>query len=250
MKKRGSLWILFPSLFLFSSAFAQSGEHAGGGRYLKRVEPDLRTNVEGAYNFDGKSKLEMLFFGDRNAAVEFFEAPSAGSPAGFRLVRNAADGSYVLEVKRIPNFKEVEQQVGAMYPTIGVSGPLYEAMTAELAALIREHNGKMGNKQQEAKRELFEVETKSVPVSERFAERLHEKTLAEIDGFRAAGRPEGILDGTAVTFRAVEGDEVRTLWVHEPRGDSAAFADFCRSVVEAVEAGDFDEASYLKALKK
>lgn len=250
MKKPSLFLVLFPTLLFSSGAFAQNREHAGGGRYLKRVESNLRTNIEGAYNFDGKSKMEMLFFGDRNAEVEFFEEPSAGSPVGFRLVRDTTEGSYTIETKRVPNFKEVEERIGAMYPTIGISGPLYEAMTDELSALIREHNARMWDKQNAAKWELFEVETKSVPVSDRFAERLRERMLAEIDGFRAKGRPEGILDGRTVTFRAIEGDEVRMLRVLEPRGNSAAFADFCDSIAEAIETGEFDATSILKALKK
>jgi len=258
MKKPKLSLFLLSVLFLATSAAAQSGEHTGGGRFLKRVEYKYRNNHTqtvngkecGMDNLDSKSKMEMLFFGDRNAEAEFFETQAQDHPVGFRLVRNPEDASYVLEVKRIPNYAEVQKKIGETYPTVGVTSALHEVMTDELAALIREHNALMQDKQNAAKWDLYEVETESVPVSDRFAERLYEKMVATIDGFRAKGRPEGILDGTTVTFRTVVDDEVRTLTIHEPRGDSASFADFCRSIVEAVEAGGFDEAAALKALKK
>jgi hypothetical protein len=97
------LWGLF-----IPFAFSQHGEHVGGGNFLKRVEFN---NWHGSYNLNSKGYVEKLFFGDFNAQVEFFYAPSfvasKKGTSGFRIVGDSRDSSYIIEFKHIPNYEKV-----------------------------------------------------------------------------------------------------------------------------------------------
>ena len=109
--------MLRKTLVLFLSLFALQFLSAGEPfMFVKRVENNIdRCNLENIppdgsvevlYNLGSKSDLERLFFDRFNAPVEFFFRPDPGmndprDVAGLRILKDTADNSYRLEVKRI-----------------------------------------------------------------------------------------------------------------------------------------------------
>lgn len=78
------------------------------GHFLKRIENNYANNVivelsngktDGMYNFNSKSPMEKLFFGDFNAPVEYFVDPSFCPLTGFRIYPDSLGRSYLLETK-------------------------------------------------------------------------------------------------------------------------------------------------------
>lgn len=79
------------------------------GHFLKRIENNYANNVivelsngktDGMYNFNSKSPMEKLFFGDFNAPVEYFVDPSFCPLTGFRIYPDSLGRSYLLETKK------------------------------------------------------------------------------------------------------------------------------------------------------
>ena len=255
MKK--SIRIFFLWMSVAPAVFAQTGEHAGGGRFLKRTEYNFLNNTKiiegkeyGICNLDSKTDVEKLFFGDFNAQMEFFVSPSFEGASGFRIIKDTTDGSYILEVNHISNYKQAVEQAEEKFRTIGIPGELYFSIPKEIKDLTRDHNMTMYPKQQAERLKLYQVETLSFPISNRFAEKLYTKTVSSIDNFRAKGKPAGIFDGTTVTFRCIVDDEVWTLTIHEPKGDIRIFSDLCRQIITDAEADKLEESEYIKILKK
>jgi hypothetical protein len=222
------LWILFVPF-----AFSQNGDHVDGGDFLKRIEYNMYA-MRTAYNFDSKGDIEKLFFGDLNASVEFFYEPSfeasVNGPVGFRVVRDSLDRSYVFEIKYISNYEDVYRKVWDRYRSMANSDEKYKLVKKEQI-------------------KLFKVETLSHPISDKFAEKLYKKMVSLIDNFKAKGVPPTIFDGYSVTFRTVVDDEVWSLKIHIPQGNSLKMADICRQIIAYdIETYTFKEAEYIKLL--
>jgi hypothetical protein len=218
--------------FFIPFAISQNGEHVDGGNFLKRIEYNIY--FSGIYNSDGKDNIEKLFFRDFNASVEFFHNPSFEAsrkgPAGFRVVRDSLDTSYVFEIKYIPNYEKVYSEVWDRYDTMVNSKEKYELIEKEW-------------------HRLFKIETLSYPISDQFARKLYIKMVSLIDNFKAKGVSPIILDGYIVTFRTVVDDEVWSLKIHVPQGNALKMTDICLKIMnDNIEAYTFKESEYTKLL--
>ena len=82
----------------------------------------------------------------------------------------------------------------------------------------------------------YKVETRSYPISNRFAEKIYEEMVSTINNFKAKSVSMLVNDGYSVTFRTVVEDEVWTLNIHMPQGDALKMADLCRQIMADADA--------------
>ena len=255
MKKIISITVF--SRFVMSGGFAQQST-----LFRKTIENNSRDDAEfmekgyemaipnGSYNFDSKTDIEMLFFGDLNARIEYFLSPSFESPDGLRILKDSTNNAYLLEVKRIANWKEVENRLSEKYPSIGIPGEIYFSTPENIRKLTREHNNAMYRKREKERLKLYAVETQTFPISHRFAEALYAGFVTSIEGFAMKGRPAMTGDGYSVTFRCVVDDDVWTLTIQNPRVENILeLSDLCKRIIEDAEAGRFDESKYIGSLE-
>ena len=251
----------FLGVFFTSFAYTQNVDHFEGGHFVKRIEYNLVNKGEGRlndsiifgdnYNINSKGDLEKLFFGDINAAIEFYYLPSSEAafkrpPYGFHVTKDKSNTYSVIEIKHVSNYKEASKEASSKYPPIGVLNPF--TISDERRDQIREHNRDAFAKQYEEMLKLFKVETLTFPVSDWFVENLHEKTVSFINNFKAKGVPPMMLDGYSVTFRTVVDDEVWSLWIHIPQGNALKMTDFFLQIIKDAEQGVFDEERYISVL--
>lgn len=244
---------LIISLFLTSLAFAQKSEVIQSARYSKTIESN-RT-AAGMYNLDSKSDNERLLFGDFNAPVEFLFVPSFDGISGWRIYRDSLDKGYLLEVKRVTNWEEVNDQLNAEFPSDREVRTITQAQWEEQKKQMKESR--------ERRREEWlrrqKVRTESVPISDTLAERLKAAITGAIGRAQPVEKKSSksgddikivkiIKDGDEAVFRCIAGDKLWTLKYHVPEGDFKALSDLFRQMIADVEAGTFDEAKYIGAL--
>ncbi len=206
----------------------------------------------------GKLGIDRKLFGDFNARVEYLLEPSFSETIGCRIYRRATDTAYVLEVKRVDNYKEVEDQVQKEFPTISIPGKEFFAMSEEEHARVLAHNRQKWGRMAVERLKRYRIRTISVPISDRLADRLYEATKGEILNIEPEKKrytKEGgeiitlIFDGEPATFRCVvEDDTVWTLRYHVPEGAFKILSDLFRAMIADIEAGRFDETRYQATL--
>ena len=219
-------WGLFTLL-----ALSQEGVHVEEGRFVKKMENNM---YAGAYNLESKGILEKLFFGDFNAPVEFLFEPDNDREgvSGFRIVKKGS--SYVLEIKLVTNYMEVEKD------------------------FIEKYSKNRGEwlKLYEEKVKRYKISTRTIPISNQFAEQMHRRMFFCIDDFRVTKiYPPDILPlrfgGYSVTFRTVIDEAVVwSLMIWSPYGNEARkMSDLCRQIITDVRSDNkFDESKYIEEL--
>jgi len=233
----------FLTLFVFSQYFRVSKENNWR---------DTQSNWESTRD------VERLLFGDFNAPVKFFYAPSLHRLSGFRIVRDSLNSSYILEVKYISNSAEATGEARKRHPTIGLENPFVS--TEE----VHRHNREAIAKQRELRLQLLEVETLSFSISQLFFEKLQEKKKTLISTFEEENSSfldpicsifneveieEIVFIGSYyATFRTVVDDVVWSLWVSMPRNRALEFSNLFRQMIEDAKVGEFDEERYMEIL--
>jgi len=231
--------------FFIPFVFSQNEEHTGGP-YLKRIEYNL-IMFDDVYNIKSKGDIEKQFFGDFNAPIEFFYSPSFEGASGFRIVKDSM-GVYILELKYVSNYNEAQKESSDKYPSIGIPVTIITSLPEDIKQLVIEHNKNQYPKYFEEMPKLFKVETLSFPVSDQFAVKLYEKTVAFIYNFKSKGIQRTILDGYSVTFRTVVENEVWSLKIHMPKGDALKMSDICRQIITDAGTKKLDEQKYINLL--
>jgi hypothetical protein len=197
-----------------------ASDYAEGGNYTKRIEYNFRGDY--LHNLKNKTALQKLLFGDFNGQLEFIVEPSFAGVYGVRLVRDSLDTSYLLELKGISNYQEVQHK-------------------------ILEENIPVGKMWEESFKR-YEVETKYVPIKDDFAEKLYAKVVDAIDNFKGKGIPPVIFDGYEVTFRCVVEYELWELTIHEPGGYMKNLTNLFNQLIKDAEANTLDESKYITLL--
>jgi hypothetical protein len=258
------IFACFVCILSIPFAFSQeTEEHLTCSRFLKRIENNLAGSVAN-YNMKGKSDLEKLFFGDFNAQLEFCYEPSSEInpcvPSGFRIIRDSLNSSYILEVKRILNYREAseesskEAKKAQKRQLLDIPVRLLDSLPGDVLNQIWEYNSNISNKKFYHKmyfEELpkhFKVEIKSVPISNQFAGKLYKTMVSFIDNFKAKGIPSYMVDGYSVTFRTVVDDEVWSLGIHMPAGNAKIMANLCIQIITDANANQLEEPKYLSVL--
>ncbi len=235
------------------------GSHASSSKILKgeliletRATRTIENNLvkdtpnEKVYNLDNKTPVEKLFFGDSNAPFEFYVAPSFSGSYGLRIFRDPANGFWMLEIKRVLNWQEVESRINEEYP-------YYQSMLIAKAEglegeALRQVTRTVLAKHQEESAKLYEVKTIFFPVNDSLARKLYAKAFIALVTSPAEIKGQGVRDGISVTFRCVVGDQVWTLKYHEPEDDFLKLTDICAQMVNDAEEGTFDAQKYLELL--
>ncbi|MDR0415428.1 MAG: hypothetical protein LBH84_08475 [Prevotellaceae bacterium] len=238
-------------------AMSQNTDHVEGGHFLKRVEYNVVmrgvTEADNCYNLDGKSIIDRILFGSINSPVEFvFEGSSEGDDevTAFRIVRDLQTNLYRLEVMRMPDTEKVYSVVGQLSAAVsGLVIPPVQALSLKEKALITEHNRVHRAKFEDVLYKPYHPDSKTVKISDEFAEKLHSVVSKAIGSFKARGIPPIMGDGYRFTFRCVVEDEVWTLTVHEPRGRTGELASLLKQLARDAEAGSLDEQKYAALLK-
>jgi hypothetical protein len=248
-------------VFSVSFAFSQNaGEYHDGGHFLKKVEYNFMRN--GVHNVKSKSDIEKLFFGDFNAKAEFCYDPSSEVnpciPSGFRIIRDSSDTYFILEIKHVSNYREAanealtEVKKALERQMIDLPVKLLDSLPGDIFNRIFDYNGNIfKNKFEMYYEELpkhFKVEIKSIPISDKFAEKLYKKMVSFINNFKAKGIPPTIKDGYSVTFRNVVDDEVWSLRIHMPNGKASLITNLCMDMISDANDGQLDESMYLPVL--
>ena len=201
---------------------------------LENVQPD--GSIKPFSNLDGKTDIENLFFEDFNAPVEYFFEREFIEVLGLRIVRDSSDRYYLLEVKSIPKFQEVNRALEKEYPSIGTPLKDLDTVTDSMYAKCQEEAPKR-----------YRVETRTFRIGDRFAEALYNKFVNWIDRFDS--KAEGPSVGYWATFRCVVDNEVWTLSLNDEfTADAVALSDLCREIIADAVAGRLDEAKYLERL--
>ena len=234
-------------VFSIAFGFSQNGEdHSNCGHSSKRIENNL--TMSGAnYNMKSKSDIEKLFFGDFNALTEFCYEPSSEVnpcvPSGFRILRDSLNSSYILEVKRILNYREASEDASKEAKKaqkrllLDIPARLLDSIPRDVLNQIWEYNTNISKSNVFLKmyaEELpkhFKVEIKSIPVSNSFAERIYKMMASFIDNFKAHGVPPATTDGYSVSFRTVVADEVWSLRIHMPGGNASMITHLCMKII-------------------
>lgn len=235
-------------------ALAQKTDSVQPERHTKTITPNRTSG--GEYNFDGKNDQERLLFGDFNATAEYLFAPSFDGISGWRIYRDSLNRGYLLEVKRVTNWSEVNDSINAKFV------PDREVRTITLAQW--EERKKQMKASEERRREEWlrrqRVCTASVSISDTLADKLKAAITDAIRRVKPVEKknPESgvmieivgiIKDGDSAIFRCVVGDQLWTLNYHVPEGEFKVLSDLFRAMIADVEAGTFDETKYLEALK-
>ena len=205
-----------------------------GHHYVKRVENNF-VIFDSYYNLSSKVGVEILFFGDSNALVEFSYEHLDEGAYGFRVVRDTLRKSHILEVKYISNYREANKEVSDKYP---FSPPIsIDSMKT------------LSKKENEEKLKLYKIETRFFPVSDQFAEKLHEKIASFIINFKSKGF-SGIGGTSSVeNFRTVvDNDELWTLRIYTPKGNARKWSDLCRQIITDAQSNQLDEEKYITIL--
>jgi hypothetical protein len=213
--------------FLLQTLYAQeSVKTAIGGRFTKKIEYNFLApgwhSDPGYYNIKSKTDLEKLLFGETNAQLEFFVAPSFEGVYGLRIVRDSLDTSYLLELKNINNYDEVESQLNK------------ENLSYE--------------KYNDKRLVCYKVDTKYVSVKDDFAEKLYVKVVDAISDFKGKGIPSTYVDGFSITFRCVVEDELWSLTIHMPKGYMLDLTNLFNQLIKDAEANSLDELKYISLL--
>lgn len=248
MKKKPIILLLLICFTL--PVFSQDKGLSESRVFLKRIELNYVNDWEdilpdkkrGFYNFNSKTDIEKLFWGDFNSPVEFFIAPSFEGAYGFRLHKETTGSYYVLETKRIVNRDEVFRELSEKYPLQS------DNSSKEAGELSVKHNREMLAKQNEESTQLFKTDTKTIQVTELFANKLNSTIINAIESFKGKGRPPVILDGYTTTFRCVVDDELWTFVIHNPNGYIKQLSDICVEITNDINKNSFNESGYIELL--
>lgn len=112
MKMYCILSVLVPIL-LFSQE-----NRSTGGNFIKRMEfnvlsirYDSTGKIVKKWNLEGKSKDEILLFGENNGYVEFYTLPSFEGIYGFRVIK--IENRYVMEIRQISDSVSISLPVSS-----------------------------------------------------------------------------------------------------------------------------------------
>lgn len=182
---------------------------------LENVQPGRLDQA--AFQSGRKNRYRKPFFRRFQRAVEYFfrweSKYGPEEPLGFRIVKDSSGRHYLLEVKSIPNFKEVNKKLEEEFPPLLMSLKGLDSIADSTIRRYGKHNMAMYAKCQEEAPKRYRVETRTFRIGDRFAEALYNKFVNWIDRFDS--KAEGPSVGYWATFRCVVDNEVWTLSLND-----------------------------------
>jgi hypothetical protein len=203
--------ILFAIAMLLSLQSAFSQKIDPGGHDFKKTVRGI-----GQIYYNDKLFFEKIFFGRPNSPLEFFVG-SIKAQGGLRLYKDRLDErDWKLEIIPVADYRDLEYDVKDDLKRLAIPAT-YALRRPETTIFSVPHLGQI----------------------------LYDKTVALIDNFEATGK-EGGDDGYSVTFRCVVGDEVWSLWIHNPDGRAEQLSDLFLRIIGDAAADRFDEREYVR----
>ena len=234
---------------------SEIGDTGDGRNFMKRIEPNLlqkATVFDGKkyyrYNLKSKTEIEKFLFGEINAKMEFYIEPSFDGAYGIRIVRDSLNTGYLIESKKITNWKETTEQLKKELPSKAFKVEQISKITEEEYEQARRYNSAIYAKWREEELKRYTIATHSTPVKDEFAEQLYNTVVSTIKNFVMIGDPASIFDGYSATFRCVAGDELWTLTIQEPEGEIKQLVDFFNQIISDMGKQGLDEAKYAALL--
>lgn len=230
-----------------ASVFAQEFRMDSSVRYTKTIEPN---RLDTSDSVSGKTGLDKRFFGDFNARLEYLLEPPFKPTIGLRIFKLPRDTSFMLEVKRVANYNEVNEQLRKEFPTLSTRMEEMDRLPKAEQQQRLAHNESVYRRQWVERPKRYKIEAITVPVSDSLIDRLYCATVGLLRAALPVGKTAGtIFDGETATFRCVVNDnELWTLRYHVPEGEYKILSDLFRQVIADVEAGTFDEKKYVEML--
>lgn len=251
------LLIVVLSIGVPLSVFSQEVDHSEGGCFTKTVEYSVVGQyIDGSdvYNYDNKSIIERVFFGETNSFVEFVMSHEQSlCISAFRIITDLQEDSCQLEIMTIlhdQRWIDRERYIKAQISQIDIPPQMIHAIPLETRDLIKEHNKKAH--EHLAGGEIFRTyhpEPQTFTISRTLAEMLHKKMSTLIADFNAEGVALFIVDGRSATFRCVVGDEVWTLKIHQPQKRAYQLSEVCWKMIQDGLQDMLDESKCLKLLE-
>ncbi|WP_019539229.1 hypothetical protein [Proteiniphilum acetatigenes] len=255
---KATLILLILVAFTSNLIMSYPVNHVNGGKYLKTIEYNVIhpgvTEDANIYNLKHKSVIDRLFFGTKNAFVEFVftDSPEGSNEAAvFRIIKNRQDDSYELEVMRLQNldvyYNKLKNVLLEKSTPIVTPFWLSTVVSRETENRIREHNKQaILLENQDNLYKPYRPEPLKLQINKELAEKIHDKTSILIENFKGVGIPLNIVDGFEVTFRCVMDDELWTLSIHCPQGKALRFSSLFRQIIADGFDNKFDQSKYLK----
>ncbi|MDR1120462.1 MAG: hypothetical protein LBM08_06050 [Dysgonamonadaceae bacterium] len=213
------------------------------------------TEADNIYNLNGKSILDRILFGRINYPIEFvFEDSPEGDDevSALRIVRNSRMDSYQLEIMRMPDIEKVYNAIRFLSTKVNktvIPPELIQMISLEGRALLNEHNKEVDCiRLNDDLYKPYRPESKTLQISNEFAEKLHNKIATLIDNFKAAGIPPISSDGYKVTFRIIVENEVWSLSIHMLQKNALIMANLCRQIIEDADVNKLNETKYIALL--
>lgn len=176
--------------------------------------------------------------------------PSFNGTAGCRLYRDSTDHGWLLDVKQIANWHQVNDSINKTY----APDRTIRNLTSEQWAEIRNKNRALAEQLRKDRLKQYRVTSRTVSISDSLARSIYQTVKNDIEKAETKPEKDGtaqveiVEDGTSFTFRCIVEEQLRTLRVHESEQILSQLSDLFRTMIADVEAGRFDEAKYLGVL--
>lgn len=214
--------------------------------FRKIIEP---VEFAGVHNLRSKNNLQKKFFPDNNGLVEFFEAPSFRPEFGFRVVQRDSN-LYVLEIKQIGNWQEINNRLDKEYPLQIPSKTLPKEKRDTMNKIYKENAQKRIEAEKVAIQE-YRIVSKEISISNSFAGWLHKAFIYSMKNYDNRGQSFIQFDGSQITLRCIVENELWSFFTRCPIDKIAVLTDISNSIIkEAMEKREIDEDKYIKQLKE
>jgi|GEM_PF-3104005 len=250
-KITGLLFLL--NLVVLTPSFSQvsGAQNSCATRFKKQIEYNL--SGSGLHNLDSKKEVELLLFSEHNSTVEYFINPSFGGAYGFSIDKSNTDNCFRLAIKRIVNWKEVQDTLRKEYPIKSVNFKnVFTPEDNEKKMKELRESGDFNRRQfdlsQRAALSKYLVHSDTLLISHDLAKRVHDVFTTLIDKFVGVGEPVVVKGGFDATFRCVVKDEVWTFSIATPSGKFGELVKICNQMVDDTKTNGFSESTYLKML--
>lgn len=196
------------------------------------------------------SEIEQLLFQSHKCLMTFFIEPSFSGASGLCIFKNSK-GQYVLQIKKITNFKGVDSLLNEKFPLRGLGdGDDWKDPVKGQEILL--HNQSMLAQHNKERLKRYQISTSNIIVSDAFVENLINKILYIINSTIVpidepnANIVKIVVDGTMFTIRCNIGGSVSVLKFHD--SESIALKSV-EPLVQMVNDASFNEMKYSKFIK-
>jgi len=214
--------------------------------FRKIIEP---VEFAGVHNLRSKNNLQKKFFPDNNGLVEFFEAPSFRPEFGFRVVQRDSN-LYVLEIKQIGNWQEINNRLDKEYP-LQIPSKTFPKDKRDEMNRVYKKNVQLRRQEEGKNLTEYDILSKEINISKTFAVQLHNAFVYLIKNHDNRGPSVTQFDGSQMTFRCVVENELWSFTIGKAFNKIDKLTEICNEIVQDSTSGNgINEEKYLQQLKE